>query len=167
LYGEDYSQSRLSYGDDVLKGGVGDDSLFGERGSVGGSALPEGRLDNDTLTSTRIVDADASGAMGGDDALRGGPGDDQLYGDLLFANPDSAGAVVGGDDTLRGGQGTDSLYGDRTDGGLAGGADRVFGEYGDDGLNVEDGDDLDHADGGVGNDACLSDPGDTVLNCEA
>jgi Ca2+-binding RTX toxin-like protein len=85
-------------GNDVLKGGAGNDHLFGDAGSLLGKADPGGPL---TVTGT---------ARGGNDTLSGGAGTDAFY----FANPtnptgvvrDSTGAF--GDDTI-----TDAEDGER------------------------------------------------------
>ena len=79
---------------------------------------------------------------GGNDDLRGGEGDDLMYGG-------------GGGDTLHGGTGDDSLSGDA-------GNDRVYGDDGDDVMSGGAGDD--RMTGGTGNDALSGDAGKDYIN---
>ena len=93
----------LTYGDDFISGGPGDDVLSGDAraelnppsGTFGPSPFP-GNLFGDEV--------------GGDDVLLGGPGNDILLGD---AGTLALGAR-GGNDLLFGGPGDDRLYGDAT-----------------------------------------------------
>jgi Ca2+-binding RTX toxin-like protein len=101
---------------------------------------------------------------GGHDVLIGGPGRDSLHGedgnDLLLGGP--------GQDALEGGSGNDNLQGDQSNDTLDGGtgSDALFGENGGDSLDAQDGvSGNDSADGGRGPDTCVSDPGDSVINC--
>jgi Ca2+-binding RTX toxin-like protein len=95
----------LTYGDDFISGGPGDDLLSGDAraelnpptGTFGPSPFP-GNLFGEEV--------------GGDDVLVGGPGNDILLGD---AGTLALGAR-GGDDRLFGGPGDDRLYGDATSG---------------------------------------------------
>lgn len=95
----------LTYGDDFISGGPGDDLLSGDAraelnppsGTFGPSPFP-GNLFGEEV--------------GGDDVLVGGPGNDILLGD---AGTLALGAR-GGDDQLFGGPGDDRLYGDATSG---------------------------------------------------
>jgi Ca2+-binding RTX toxin-like protein len=55
----------------------------------------------------------AGNARGGDDFLRGGAGNDPLFGDALVMDDFvRVGNARGGNDTLRGGAGDDTLFGD-------------------------------------------------------
>jgi len=86
------SYSEAEAGDDILKGGSGDDVLYGQAGSDslrggGGEDVLHGGTGGDTLKGE-----------GDDDELYGGGGDDTLKGD-------------GGDDVLYGGDGDDVLVG--------------------------------------------------------
>ena len=47
-----------------------------------------------------------------------------------------------------------------------GDVDKVKGNKGEDFIHVQDGDDLDTADGGKNTDECVADSGDNVINCE-
>lgn len=109
-------------GDDLLRGGPGDDRLFG---------------------------------AGGDDILLGGPGDDALFGgdgdDELHGGP--------GDDLLRGGAGSDALV-------ALEGSDTLQGDTGPDLLVALDGPDRlgapDQLFGGFGADTLIGDDGDAM-----
>ena len=71
-------------GNDIINGGLGDDTLFGDAYTMNANA------------------------HGGNDILNGGDGNDILYGDA-YNMYDTA---QGGNDTLYGGTGNDILYGD-------------------------------------------------------
>ncbi|SFJ11945.1 calcium-binding protein [Albimonas pacifica] len=125
--------SRLYCGDDVLRGGRGDDLLFGDVQDV-----LEPRLH----------------LRPGADLLRGGRGDDALYGDAREDGPETVllGPRAAGGDRLYGGAGRDLAQGgwgdDRVFGG--GGRDRLHGEHGDDRIRGDGG--ADRLWGGRGND---------------
>lgn len=88
----------------------------------------------------------AGGRQGGNDALRGGSGDDRLTGGL-------------GSDVLRGGSGADRLSG-----GL--GSDVLYGNGGADTLDAQDGGQgNDIARGGRGSDSCTADRRDVRRFC--
>jgi Ca2+-binding RTX toxin-like protein len=140
--GESGEADAISTDVENLTGGAGDDSLTG-------SDL-KNVLDGGSGTNTLVGGGGNDKLIGGagSDNESGGPGNDNLLG-------------AGGDDSLDGGVGKDKL----TDG-L--GSDHLFGGDDNDKLNTQDGvGGNDSADGGNGTDACLADPGDTVLNCEA
>ena len=125
-------------GADLIKGGAGNDYLWG---GEGGDQL-DGGVGNDQLVG------DSEG-----DHLIGGDGDDKLFGDvsqsaspLLYTLPE-----YHGDDILDGGAGNDFLSGD-------GGADELYGGDGND-ILVGDANGVpieyhgaDYLDGGAGND---------------
>ncbi|WP_129139544.1 tandem-95 repeat protein, partial [Modicisalibacter coralii] len=109
---------ELPAGDDVVDGGGGNDIIFGDKldfDGVEGNGLTAlksyvaGRLgveDPDSLSTEALkgfivnhhAEFNQLDPSGGDDILRGGAGDDILYGQ-------------GGDDLLQGGSGDDILYG--------------------------------------------------------
>ena len=131
LTGDVLSGDRDSYlycGDDELRGGRGDDILFGDA--------------QDLLESFVSI-------LPGADVLRGGRGADTLYGDLRGAGPDmllieparNPGRSVG-DDRIYGGAGRD-----RAEGGW--GADRIFGGEGRDRLHGDAGADRIAGEGGA------------------
>lgn len=88
-------------GKDVLQGGTGDDSLFGDAGAD----VLTGNLGQDTLKGG--PDNDVLKGSGGSDRLFGEAGDDTLSGhggnDALYGGS--------GNDTLDGGSGIDGLFG--------------------------------------------------------
>lgn len=120
-------------GNDLLDGGRGDDTLLGGSGNDvlvagAGDDLVYGGAGNDSIEGEEGDDSLLGGA--GDDLLAGGGGDDWLAGEQ-------------GQDTLLGGEGNDSLYGGE-------GADWLAGGEGDDWLVGGQGSDT--LDGGAGND---------------
>lgn len=154
-------------GVDVLLGGEGEDVLRGENRPVGWIAKAYG-VDLIPQSSPMLA---FSSALGADDYLDGGAGNDLLVGD-------------GGNDILIGGAGNDLLYGesdfaqtipgdDWLDGGE--GNDRLFGGAGADSLSGGDGDDLlvgdfsedlgseDILDGGAGADELQGGGGHDIL----
>ncbi|NQU57074.1 MAG: cadherin-like domain-containing protein [Rhodospirillales bacterium] len=84
----------------------------------------------DTASRAASINVSFTGAEAGDDTLKGGSGDDVLYGG-------------GGDDSLRGGGGEDVLFGGAGDDVLRGGGgeDVLYGGTGDDTLRGEGGED--------------------------
>ena len=126
-------------GHDSLRGGDGDDKLYGHAGhdwleGKGGNDHMHGGSDHDWLDGGR-GDDELYGDQG-NDRLDGGDGDDMLYGggrvgdygdDRLYGG--------GGNDMLDGGRGDDMLYADR-------GNDRLYGGPGDDRLYGGPGDDI-------------------------
>lgn len=157
-------------GDDQMEGGLGSDSLLGGNGNdamVGGTnpSLPQWPLDfsadfldggagNDTLlgdNGTAIPLALDSGLSGGNDTLRGGRGNDLLYGQA--ANDQIEGQL--GDDQLFGGRGNDVLVAEA-------GVDLLFGEQGADYL--AGGSENDRLEGGSGPDLLHGNEGDDDLN---
>lgn len=93
-------------GDNVLRGGAGDDRISGR----GGNDVLVGRGGDDQLAGNTGADILRGG--GGNDTLRGGSSSDRLLGGS-------------GDDVLQGGSGNDILRG-------GGGSDRLVGGAGDD-----------------------------------
>lgn len=110
--------------DDVLRGGDGNDRLYGG----GGDDMIQGGDGNDKIFG------DGGTARPGDDILFGGGGDDKLYGG-------------GGSDYLGGGSGNDRL-----DGGVGEGDDVLDGGSGDDRFLYAKGDGDDVVMGGEGKD---------------
>ena len=135
-------------GDDRLRGGEDDDTLNGGTGND----LLQGDGDNDTLNGDAAADRLEGG--NGDDTLNGGDGNDLLLGgndeDQLFGGNNDDELFGGdGDDELHGGAGNDYLHGE-DDGNL----DKLFGDAGDDWLDVHSSDLAGggQIDGGDGND---------------
>lgn len=142
-------------GNDTIDGGEGDDDLYGHQGED----IVSGGIGNDTLQGED--GADLLHGNDGDDSLAGGTGDDTLKGDAGDDN------LIGGsgNDLLMGGAGNDTLMGgsdnDRLSGGL--GADDLLGGAGNDFLNgvmpdemgMEDIDEGDFLNGGLGDDTLL------------
>lgn len=117
------------YGVDTIRGGAGNDLLYG--------------------------DVDTDGGEGGPDLIYGGPGNDTIYGD----GPEGS---VNGRDTIYGEDGNDVIYAD----GGEGAADSIFGGEGNDYIDTGPGSDF--ADGGNGNDILIGGSGlngaaDTLL----
>ena len=133
-------ETQFPSGDDIAKGGNGNDILFGDQIKVGDlqgfAALQKmvadklgGGLTFDKVTVEQVHDYitkhtaefDQSDATGGKDELHGGAGNDILYGQA-------------GDDTLYGEEGNDILYGGTGNDTLIGGAgdDILIGGTGDD-----------------------------------
>ncbi|NVD98345.1 calcium-binding protein [Massilia sp. BJB1822] len=125
---------RAGLGNDSVDGGAGNDILFGEAGDD----LLMGGLGNDKLYGGDHVDRLYGGL--GNDTLYGENGNDQVIGneddDLLFGGL--------GNDTLDGGVGNDLLYGEAGNDSLRGGLgnDTLDGGAGDDVLEVGPGLDL-------------------------
>ncbi len=109
-------------GNDVAKGGLGADNIFGREG-------------NDTLSGQGQNDRLYGGP--GRDFVKGGAGRDSLFGDAGADN------LLGGNgkDLLRGGGGTDLLLGGVED-------DRLYGDAGNDRILGGDGEDLIFGGGG-------------------
>ncbi len=105
---------------------------------------------DETAETAAVINVSYSGAEAGDDVLKGGSGDDVLYGeagsDLLRGG--------GGEDVLYGGTGSDTLKGE-------GGEDVLYGEAGSDLLRGGGGEDELH--GGTGDDTLKGEGGDDVL----
>mgnify|MGYP001167335977 CR=1 FL=1 len=96
-------------GDDVIWGGDGRDTLYGdvsELSGQGGDDVVRGGGSSNTLYGDAYDIA--TGGQGGNDLLYGGEGPDSLIGDAWFVYAGS----VSGDDELHGGDGNDYLYGD-------------------------------------------------------
>jgi len=120
----DITLTGTSGGNDDLRGGDGNDLMFGEAGA---DKLFGGQGD-DTLSGGLDNDKILGGA--GDDELSGGQGKDKLLGG-------------GGDDTLSGDQGADYLHGGKGDDAMAGGEgdDKLVGGQGSDTISGGAGDD--------------------------
>jgi Ca2+-binding RTX toxin-like protein len=116
--------------DDLVEGGDGNDFLFGDS-----AHLPLALATN----------------VGGNDTLRGGNGDDIMYGQV-------------GSDQLEGGTGNDNLIGGDGNDRLSGGTenDVLSGQAGNDLLRG--GDDTDTLSGGDGNDIVLGEAGNDLLS---
>ena len=170
-------------GNDLLRGGDQDDTLFGDagfdiRGGQNGVPGISGSDGNNGPADGRPPAAGGpggsggqggrgGGARGGDDTLEGDGGNDVLYGDAGSGLYDEA---RGGNDTLEGGDSSDTLFGDA---GLSlfdearGGNDRLEGGDGDDTLFGDAGSNLfdkarggnDRLEGGVGHDTLFGDAG--------
>jgi autotransporter-associated beta strand protein len=138
-------------GNDRLTGGKAANTLFGDSGSVAGTAGSDkliGRKGDDSLAGEG--GGDVILGYGGSDTISGGDGDDQLYGEdevgdmvaFIAANPTFE-AGIGGLDVIRGGADNDLIGG-----GVA--ADALYGDAGDD--TIDGGTDGDVIEGGAGND---------------
>ncbi|WP_370231379.1 calcium-binding protein [Cognatishimia sp.] len=169
-----------SGGNDVLRGGDGQDTLVGNAGGdtiQGGDGQDDlrGETGNDRMfggTGNDMIDGGsgndfADGGLGqdtiqmgtGDDTAFGGDGDDSL---TMDAGHDEAYGGLGYD-TLSGGAGDDTLFGNDGDDQISGGtgADRMYGGAGQDTLSG--GEDADKLYGGGGGDTLLGDAGDDTL----
>jgi hypothetical protein len=136
----------------------------------------EGTQNRDLISGTRGSDliyakgaTDGVNARGGSDLVRGGPGEDAPGGSPSGHDPSYHLEGGPGHDHVNGGPGDDSVtdeYGPAT--GNRADVDVLFGARGNDFLNAQDGDGLDHLDCGAGRRNLFSaDPGDTVLaNCQ-
>lgn len=122
-------------GDDKLRGGSGDDTIFGG----GGDDLIHGGNDDDKLSGDHGDDRIFGGS--GDDQVDGGVGDDKLFG-------------KSGADSISGGEGDDKIYGGSGDDILEGGA-------GNDKIYTGSGNDI--AYGGAGNDSVIGNNGSDAL----
>lgn len=131
-------------GNDQIRGGLGDDILYGDAGDQDDTTAPFGN---------GVLD----GAVGGRDRISGGAGSDSIQGDgqRMINN------AVGGNDILFGDDGDDYIFGDAYEGasGSRGGNDKIYGGAGDDLLfgdfAVDDGSTFGGNDllvGGAGND---------------
>lgn len=150
-------------GDDVLRGGNGDDRLWGNSGDDdlrggNGNDILSGGLGDDILRAGRGDDHLEGNS--GDDDLRGNAGNDVLVGGL--GNDDLRGG--GDNDILHGGVGNDRLAGGNGDDELQGdsGDDRLIGGRGVDELSGGEGND--RLFGGSGVDTLLGGEGDDVLH---
>ena len=163
----------LSGGDDYIYGTTGNDEIRGTKHpdtivGLGGRDTIDGKSGDDVIYGDYIGEApegvDASNSENFEDDLRGGKGNDTLYGGL-------------GDDKLDGDKGNDKLYGGDGDDRLKGdkGHDRLYGEAGDDRLDGGGGNDIlvgglgaDTLKGGDGNDSfrytSLAEGGDIVTD---
>jgi hypothetical protein len=122
-----------------------------------GDVLPDGgglpTIGDDALAGDAL--ANVICGLAGNDTIRGGAGDDTLFGDGCNVKAKPAAAAVaggGGNDTLNGDDGNDTLYGaggnDKLNGGK--GNDKLFGGKGNDKLTGGPG--VNRYDGGAGND---------------
>lgn len=155
---------RGGEGDDALIGGNANDQLEGEAGDdflIGGDG-------NDLLLGGEGDDSASGGD--GNDQIEGGEGDDgPMHGgngnDIILGGEGDDLAIGGdGDDLIRGGEGDDVLYGDDpdvVDEPIPTGADRIFGEEGDDYLDGGPGPDF--LDGGAGDDVLFGGDGDDIM----
>ena len=153
-------------GNDVILGGVGDDTILGRDGDD----LLNGGVGNDTIFGGDGNDflngdagADSINGNQGEDVIDGGLGNDILGGDT------GTDTVSGGgdDDLIQGGGGDDRLDGDA-------GNDSLIGQSGNDVLDGGDGQDslygsagLDSLSGGNGDDLLLGELGNDTVNGDA
>lgn len=115
---------------------------------------------NDTIDGNSSDNAIFS--LGGSDTVRGGNGNDRLFGDRPAAG--FVGIVgIPGNDSLDGGNGNDFLYGDEGRDTLRGGNDKdfLFGGSGNDSLDGGSGND--YLDGGDNNDRLIGGEGNDTL----
>lgn len=142
---------------DFLNGGHGNDWLDGERGNdrldgLDGQDRLFGGGGNDWITP-----------HSGSDFADGGPGADDIENGFDRS-------LRWNSDTLHGGDGGDSVR-SAIGGGGAWGSDALYGDAGNDEVDGRDSFEEasstpDLVDGGPGNDRCVVDPDDTVVNCE-
>ncbi len=161
--------------DDRIRGGQGDDALWG----YGGNDRIEGGSGNDSILGGKGDDilTDAFGddnIKGGDgnDAIDGGPGIDLLLAqagdDFISKSADNADGATGffgtGDDVFIGGTGRDNPVGNEGDDWLEGGphADLLMGDNGQQFQNDVDGGD-DVLIGGAGSDDHDAEGGDDIM----
>jgi len=158
------------WGNDTIYGGTGNDTIYGNAGNDvlfagsgsnilhggSGSDLLEGGAGNDTLYGLwDFATYRAAGAAGlefdngSSNTLRGGAGDDVIYGgnggDLLEGGEGNDYLVgLSGNDTIYGGGGHDTIYGNDGADWLYGGSgdNRLYGGTGSDYLEGGDGNDL-------------------------
>jgi len=125
--------------DDTIRGGQGDDDLFGMRG-------------NDDVRGGQ--GDDRIWGNSGDDVMRGGAGDDEVYGGS-------------GNDAMHGGAGNDVMEGNTGDDVMQGGAgdDRMSGDSGNDVMRGGAG--SDDMSGGSGNDDMSGGSGNDVMRGDA
>jgi Ca2+-binding RTX toxin-like protein len=151
LYGDAGSDTlKGAGGNDRLEGGLGADLLEGDGGAVGELGLGQ---HSDTLIGGQGNDTLIGGV--GNDLLLGGLGDDSIQGDA-------------GNDVLIGGQGADTLKGGADNDFLfdQGGSDKseLWGEDGNDVLEIKSGTGTALLDGGAGNDILIGGQGDNNLD---
>ncbi|MCU0800319.1 MAG: Hint domain-containing protein [Rhodobacteraceae bacterium] len=159
------SPTSTNTGNDVLQGGDGADTIFGE----GGNDTLAGGLGADSLDGG--AGDDSLLGQESNDTLSGGDGNDTLDGgvfnDTLFGGA-GADRLIGGDgsDVMDGGTGADTLFGDAFNDQLIGdgGADSLEGGTGEDSLfggadndTLRGGDGADVLDGGTGADSLFGD----------
>lgn len=157
-------------GNDVVFGGGGGDTIDGQaghdelHGEVGADTIVGGP-GNDHIRGDELLNNNQySGPTvppGFADRLRGGPGDDELYGgagaDVITGN--------GGDDFIVGEEGFDRLFGGKGDDSISGlgGPDRLHGGPGTDLLVGGGG--RDRLNGGPGRDSCQKSRNDSAKRC--
>ncbi len=130
---------------------------------LGGNDTIDGGNGNDTIYAGD--GNDAVGGGNGADTIYGGPGTDTNYGETLI------GSLLylfdNGNDTIDGGPGNDDLDGQNGTDTLVdhNGNDTMSGGVGGDNIDVQDGTGGDTANGGLGNDTCTTDAGDTTTSC--
>jgi len=143
----------LSGGDDSLRGGAGEDEIYGG----GGDDEIHGGDDDDVLSGDAGNDAVYGGE--GNDDISGGAGDDRLYGGagsdtLSGGDGDDRIQTDGGNDTAYGGDGKDTLVGND-------GQEELYGEDGADLILGRGGDDIIF--GGAGNDKIVGGSGSDTI----
>jgi hypothetical protein len=169
--GEEHINVHGTPGNDRVRGGIGDDALWGLdgddhlTGGAGANAIVGGR-GKDTLHGMAGADNLKGGT--GNDALHGGSGEDLMFGgagkDFIQNGSDLSSVFAGtgddfvlggdahdqiagneGDDWLEGGGGSDLVQGDNANGfqnDPNGGHDVLWGGSGNDDLDAEGGDDI-------------------------
>ena len=177
--------------DDVITGGTGTDTIFGQGGNdtIDGGADSDsvyGGTGNDTITDSGTTadyieggagDDDISSGAGadtvyggtGNDSVTAGGGSDEVYGgegaDSLYGQGGND-EIYGGEgaDTVDGDGGSDTLFGDAGNDVVIGdsGNDTLYGGSGDDGLYASSGDNT--ADGGAGNDSIFMGTGNDIVS---
>ncbi|HEY1100207.1 MAG TPA: putative Ig domain-containing protein, partial [Myxococcota bacterium] len=126
-----------------------------------------GDADFNDLVITVNADVSTAGSLNYNDNIKGGDGDDKIYGQ--FGNDNIEGGA--GQDEIYGGEGNDSIDGDAGDDRIYGGSgndtlrgddnnDRLYGEDGNDNLFGGTGDD--QLDGGAGNDVVKGEDGNDI-----
>lgn len=165
--------SAYTYGDVILWGGDGDDTLIG---GIKNDFI-DGAGGNDTLIggpgNDQLYGSDGNDWMHGNqgvDHLDGADGDDTIFGGLdndLLRGRLGNDVLVGlqGDDRLEGGVGDDWLYGDSNNAAAApsNGFDTLFGQAGNDRLFGDNPFGANGTGGGTGNDTLYGQLGDDFL----
>ena len=136
-YDENAEYSIVRGGDDIMRGGNGNDFMTGDAGrdiignAEGGDDTMYGNDGNDEIFGDAGNDMHDT-SQGGDDTLYGGEGDDWISGD---AESSLYNYAIGGNDLIYGGWGEDFITGDAgwsMEDYTQGGNDTIYGEQEDD-----------------------------------